>query len=224
MSNKKILCIFPEDATLAFLDHLKEYLEKHFDSIRITPNQDSHDKALEKIKALPENSTIIFIGHGSSHCFYGACNAGFERKSYINNSNFHIFKNKEIFALSCRSSEFLETNKATLKNYIGFGNLPTDWKEIESERNYGDSQYLNNLSETDINYYKEALTSIILSCFLKLDDFYDFKIFYFKLKLHINKEIANLIIEKKNKNYRAIANLWYDTKLEMDINSFQKTL
>jgi len=169
MNSKNVLCIFVEDPTLTFLKPIKSYLEKGFDCFIIEPSDESYQKGVKKIESVPDNGLIIFIGHGASHCFYGACSHNYESKPLVNRSNNHILKNKSIFALSCRSSDFLESNKSIIKNYIGFGNLPTEWHEIIAERDCGDSMYLKGITESDILIFKNSLNELILSCLLSED-------------------------------------------------------
>lgn len=219
MSSKDVLCIFPEDITLLFLEPLRNKLKQSYKVLEVLANDESHVKAIETIKTLPDDSTVIFIGHGASHCFYGACNDKYKRNLFINKSNFEVFRNKNLFAFSCRSSEFLDANKSILNNYLSFGNLPTDWNEILAERNYGDPYYLRNINEKEIIIFKEQLTTIILSCFFSPEIIYDFNTLYFNLRLYLNKEIARLNLGEKNNSIRALANLWYETKAEMDYYS-----
>lgn len=219
MSSKDVLCIFPEDITLLFLEPLRNKLKQNYRVLDVLANDESHIKAIETIKTLPDDSTIIFIGHGASHCLYGACNDNYKRNSFINNSNFEVFRNKNLFALSCRSSEFLNANKSILNKYLGFGNLPTDWDEILAERNFGDPYYLRNINEKEILIYKKQLATIVLSCFLSSEIIYDFNTLYFNLKLYLNKEITRLNLEEKDNSMRALANLWYVTKVEMSYYS-----
>ncbi|NVO09135.1 MAG: hypothetical protein HXX16_04150 [Bacteroidales bacterium] len=219
MSNRDVLCIFPEDITLLFLEPLRNKLKQNYKVLNVLANDESHVKAIETIKTLPDGSTVIFIGHGASHCFYGACNDNYKRNSFINSSNFEVFRNKNLFALSCRSSEFLEANKSILNNYLSFGNLPTDWDEIVAERDNGDPNYLRNINENEISIFKKKLSSIVLSCLLNPENIYDLITLYLNLKFHFNKEIARLNLEEKSINMRALVNLWYETKIEMNYGS-----
>lgn len=213
---KTIFCIMPEDNSLAFLDPVFDHLKIHFPTRKILPTKESHAQTINEIQELPAGSNIFFFGHGASHCLYGACDELFERIPFINKTNIDVLTGKSVFALSCRSSEFLYNNKSKLNSFIGFGNLPTDWDDVFAERDFGDTNYLKDIDEETINYFRDSLAQIILAS-LKLDfgKLSNFRPWYLYLRLLINKEIANLLLKRNIPNYRALSNLWFETKHEI---------
>lgn len=215
MNNSNVIIIRLGDESILFLEPISKELANYY-SIVIEPTEESYERGIREIDRMPINSTIIFLGHGASHCLYGAHDSSFERKPLVNSGNISIFQNKSVFSLSCRSSEFLYKNRNIMKQFIGFGNLPTDWNDIVAERDMGDPNYLSEIQEEDIFYYKKTLAEIIHSS-LSSNKFNlgDFESIYFHTKLMINKEISKILIEKPIPNYRLLADIWYETKQEM---------
>jgi hypothetical protein len=215
MNSSNVLIIKPIDESILFLEPIFKGLVNYY-SIIIEPNEESYEKGIQEINEMPDSSTIIFLGHGASHCLYGAHDLSFERKPLVNSSNISIFHNKNIFSLSCRSSELLYRNRSVMKQFIGFGNLPTDWDDIVAERDFGDPNYLANIQEEDIYYYKNTLVKMIHSSFIDNKVSIDnFEKIYLHIKLMINKEISKILIEKHMPKYRLLADIWYETKQEM---------
>ena len=215
MNSSNILIVRPVDLSISFLETIFEGLND-FKSIIIEPNDKSYANGIKHINEMPNSSTIIFLGHGSSNCLYGAHNLSYERKPLVQNSNISILKNKSIFSLSCRSSEFLYKNRSVIKNFIGFNYLPTDWDDIVAERDLGDPNYLLNIREEDIVYYKNTLAKMVLSSFIKnKKSIADFERIFLYIKLMVNKEISKILVEKPMPNYRLLADIWYVTKQGM---------
>ena len=155
--NKKILILFPKDATTDFLDEIVDYLSKNvnpalFAVVRVEGTDQSHKIALKQITD-PVYGVVIFLGHGTSSALYGAVEAKYKNETFITSKNFQVFKKKSIILVSCESKSLLKKQKAVgIIEAIGFGDLPTDWKDISSAR------------ESDINAYK-GLTPDLTSLF-----------------------------------------------------------
>ncbi len=217
-NKEKILCIFPEDPSLAFLSTLRNYLEENYNCHFILANDESYNISIDTISSLEPNSLIMFFGHGASHCFYGSCSQEFPQRQLVNSTNIEALKDKNVFALSCRSCDFLDSNKRIIKEFFGFGNMPTDWDEIVAERNTGDPFYLNKMTQEDVEIYKSLLNKIVLQSLKKTEDLLDFRRLYLSIKLSINKEISKLLIEKNPLNYREIANLLFYLKEDIIVS------
>ena len=88
------------------VEKLREYPELLFKSCfprfdgKILPNKESYTQTINEIQELPPDSIIFFLGHGASHCLYGACDEQFERIPFIDKSNIDALTSKSIFALS----------------------------------------------------------------------------------------------------------------------------
>lgn len=76
-----MLCIFPSDETLNLFNPLIEKMDKEVDVIKMKV-ADMED-VLVKIRMLPDKADVLFIGHGASHCLYGANKDG-EKTIFLN--------------------------------------------------------------------------------------------------------------------------------------------
>ncbi len=208
-----MICVFPEDETLSFLEPIVNDLSKFIDVFKLTTN--NKDEIISKIESLAKDSIIIFIGHGASRCLYGAVEKG-DKQIFINSSNIGILRDKNICAISCRSSEFLDANKSIVNNYLGFGNIPTEWDEIAAGRDVGDPFYLEGINERELRYYVSCFkksTHYCLGAFVKHKSI---KQLYFDYRLCFNKSIYNLMKNKQRYNHVKLSELIIDTKNEID--------
>lgn len=152
MALPDILVICPYDATLKPLQRVKRHLiRKLQDKVEIydiKPNDFSHKLCIEKIKAFSDTGFIIFLGHGRSDILYGSrgkkCDCYvdegirvenpddyYEQDSFINETNYPIFKDKKVLSLSCSSNELGKKVVACgAKVFLGFGPLPTSKEEF----------------------------------------------------------------------------------------------
>ena len=159
--NNKIVCIYPIDKTTEFLLPIFERLQKesNFIDYRFDTNDtNSVNKMKDDLSNLEQPSFIVFLGHGASYCLYGTPEEN-KKKVLFSADDLSLFQNHNCFFLSCRSSEYL-SGKA--QSYIGFGDIPTDYLEIISERDLGDIHYMCGIDETDIELYKKYIVDIIL--------------------------------------------------------------
>lgn len=211
----KILCLYPLDETTLFLNPIFDFLSNidSFKGVRFESNEKDVEAAINAIKTSDEDTTIIFLGHGASHCLYKGDNTPF-----IGNKELQLLANKRIFLLACRSVEFIESNKnIKFKSYIGFGNMLTDWSEVLVERD-ADAYAYTDISIEVIELYRSKLVNSIQSAWSRtLSLQKDFEYLYLQIKLSINKEIAELLIKKNIPNYAALVNLLYETKTEMSL-------
>lgn len=212
-----MICIFPEDSTLGFLKPLIDKVSKEIEVIHL--KNENIDTVIERLDKLPSEIDILFIGHGASHCLYGAISNN-EKTIFINSSNINILSNKNIVTVTCRSSEFLHSNKEILNNYLGFGNIPSDWSEVMTEREYNDVNYLYGIEEEDLEYYILNLIKILTLCIVNFTSHKSVEKLYFELRLYFNKQITKLLKEKNIKKYNELAELFINTKNE--INYFMK--
>ena len=208
----KILCIYPVDETTEFLRPIYEMLAvtKSFSGVTL----DAKEDVIQAVKNCDEDTAIIFLGHGASHCLYG------RKKSHlIKEADCRIFDGKKVFLLACRSAEFIERNMtASLKEYVGFGNMPTEWEEIIAERDNNAYAY-PDINEDAIRSYQIILTDVVscaLSKTIALGK--DFRYLYFLIKLLLNKHIVWLMRETYAPQ-RALSKLLYETKHEIIFKS-----
>lgn len=209
MRNKTILCLYPIDTTTDFLMPIYEFLSQFdgFNGYRIsTSKQDINDIKFE-IEKSSSNNMIIFLGHGASHCVYGSV-----KEKILTSDDLIKYNNADCIFLSCRSSEFLKSHNG---NHIGFGDMPTDYDEVEAERQLNDAQYLEGLDEIDIEYYRNQIVDFFINA-IRMSQLKSLEGFYTAIKLFANKEISNLLLNKKRNHYRLLADLIYCWKDEME--------
>lgn len=166
---KQILIIHPEDPSTSFLQEIKNYLihkfKNNIEYVRINPNDTSHLNCINKIKQHPENSLVIFMGHGKSDKLYGSRGKLFESRNFesesaveenpelfynkdnfINKENVSVFAGKKVFCLACNSNA--EIAKFAIeygaKSFFSFGDIPTSKEEF---KDYKES--INNLENFD---------------------------------------------------------------------------
>lgn len=210
----KIICVYPieEDKSTDFLLPIYEMF-KSLDTdqfVGYRPQKgDEVDMILDDL-LLEEEQLFIFLGHGSSTDIRN------NHEAIINDDNFSLLKNKKVFLLSCRSEEFISRNNSVpLKEYIGFGNMITSWDEILAERNFDLNAYIN-VTEEHIDDFNKILANSILNslskAILKEESSY---YLYSKIKIYLNKAIVELLLEKKVKGYRVLADLLFKLKKEI---------
>lgn len=175
MALPSILVICPYDVTLKSLQRVKRHLSRELqDKVEIydiKPNDFSHKVCIEKIKASSNTGFIIFLGHGRSDILYGSrgkkCNCYvdeetrienpddyYEQDSFIDETNYPIFKDKKVLSLSCSSNELAKKIVACgAKVFLGFGPLPTSEGEF-SEQGVFASEHL-------VAAFKGEISSII---------------------------------------------------------------
>lgn len=214
-----ILCIFPIDETTDSLIPVWDILSSsdNFKGLRLNHDDDEYRNALNEIRNSNERTLIVFLGHGSSHCLYGCLNENGQKYEFITQNESDLFIDKNLFALACRSNDFIERLNGIYgpKVSIGFGGLPSEWIDVLSERDDNHKAY-PGIVEEDIEYFRDTFIRIIvksLSLVLKNEEsLFDVKS---HLRLLISKEIAELLTEHKVNNYRALADLFFEVKSDI---------
>ncbi|MFC0774278.1 hypothetical protein [Terrimonas alba] len=214
--------IYPQDETTQFLVRIPEIIRSRFgpESIQLTkiyPDEKSHSSSIDFIENLPDESIVLFMGHGEDDCLFGAEGPHFPRKKLIDRANIKIFGNKYLFCLSCYSSLFL---KATFRfsniiHSVGFGSLPTEMSEVENDKR----MISQGVNIAVIKSYKNTLVELTAAAFCDMLD-YRFPFYeisnYFLLRL--NKKISEVILnDKSDKEARILADLLFKMKSEMVI-------
>lgn len=213
----KLICIYPKDETTDFLLPIYEQLESLSDFVgyRFDTNDSSKTKNLyDDLKQLEKDSIIFFLGHGASNKLYGSVDKGGNKLTLFEKTNTEDIKNTNFVGIACRSNDFAYDH---LHNYIGFGDITSDYSEVLAERSIGDANYLEWISEEDIiNIQNEFVSSI--SEAVKLSECADLHSIYRMLKLCFNKRIASLLVNKGIQNYREIADMLYEINDEMSFH------
>lgn len=214
-----IYIIYPRDSSTEFLLKIPSLIkEKHgsaFTIINIEASDSSYAEGLDLISQIPDNSIILFIGHGQDDLLFGAQSSTFEKKKFIDKSEIKVFSKKYLFSLSCYSSAFLHSTYtfSNIKNSIGFGSLPTEMTEVENNKKLKQQ----GINEVIIANYKSILVELVSSSFCdmieKKESFYELSN-YFMLRL--NKKISQVILDDtKNNDNRILADLLFQMKTEM---------
>jgi hypothetical protein len=197
------LIVFPEDPSTSFLDDIIKYLGKSVDStmydvVRVKPAEEFHEETLKEIQN-PQYKAIAFFGHGTSVSLYGARSADYKNENFIATKQFNVFKEKELILVSCDSSILLKKNKnAGFSNSIGFGDLPTDWNDIQSAREVDANAY-NGFTEENLTLFKACLVEIVkFSLTDYLRDKLTIKELFDLIILRTNKRIVSFFLENKS--------------------------
>ncbi len=216
-----VICIFPKDETTDFLFPIFESLSKSvsFWGARSDNNEELFRSVSDKMETIKnQNNLIVFIGHGASNCLYGTPQNN-EKIKLFDLSNISLFANQNIFFLSCRSAEFINSiPKDNIVNGIGFGDIITEYREVVAERDTGDSSFGTDINNEVIEDFKNSLVNIVKCTFeypivqnLCLDNLFLY------LKLMINKEISDILINKNIKSYRTVADLLLNMKWDVNL-------
>lgn len=211
MSN--LFFIHALDETTSFLSVFQEHFRSNF--YIIEPNKDSVNNSIKYLQEIPDNSIVIFLGHGHSTGLYTPEADSFEKYTFVDKSNGNdLFANKKVILLSCRSSEFI--SRINLSNQIiGFGNILSSVEELGVEASLETGGY-RDLSEDDIDYFNSSYCFAIISA-LKL---YNSGIYLFKdmpvlIEFYVNKKINETLLNKAVNNRVEIARLLFEFRNEM---------
>ena len=216
-----IICIFPKDETTDFLFPVYESLSKSdsFWGIRSNNNEELFQSVREKMESIKDqNNLIIFIGHGASNCLYGTP-VNDEKIKLFEQSNISLFANQSVFFLSCRSSEFINSiPKGNKVNGIGFGDIITEYREVVAERDTGDFSFGADINIEVIENFNNLLVNIIKDTFeYSASQNMDLDNLFLNLKLIINKNISDKLVNKNIKYYRTVADLLVNMKWDIDL-------
>lgn len=194
--------IYPNDPTTYFMNPIIKSLKSYIENgslilINCEANLNSYKDSIEKIREIPENSRVIFIGHSTNSILYGGQSTNFEKKPLLELSQMSIFKNIELFLISCFSEKLLKSSRGQ-RNYskcLGFGLLPSELQEVVAHS----AMRRLELNQTDINIFRFHLADIFCSVLnymiynnTSLDTAYN----YFKIITH--KKTNDLILNEKN--------------------------
>ncbi|MBW2962943.1 hypothetical protein [Mesonia aestuariivivens] len=213
-----IIVIISIDPSTKFLFDIVDRLKSNsivFELIEIHPNTDSYKSCLDNIAKLPENTTILFLGHGQDDKIYGGeLLDDFPKQPLVKRNEMGIFKNQNLFLLACDSASLIKssfriakTNKA-----IGFGPLPTEIEEVESDKKLANE----GITLETIELFKQAINETVILSLLEYfkDESKDFIFLKDYLNLHLNKRINKAILEDENRN---LADLLFNMKNDMVI-------
>ncbi|MBR6033014.1 MAG: hypothetical protein IKP36_13835 [Bacteroidaceae bacterium] len=211
----KLVCIFPENETTDFLLPVYKQLKllPDFVGYRFDTNDSSKIKNLfDELHLLDDDAFVFFIGHGASNKLYGSVDKEGEKTILFDKANTECIKKNNVVGIACRSKEFADDNN--ILNYIGFGDITSDYSEVLAERNIGDPDYLDWASEEDIINFRNEFVGAIADA-VKLSECKSLQSIYRMMKLCFNKRIALLLVNRHILNYRQVADMLYDINDEM---------
>ena len=212
--------IYPSDESTEFLLEIPKIVAEKYGSksnitINIKASDDSYSNCFEKVKMIPPNSTIIFMGHGQANQLWGAESETFIKKPFVKQNESKIFGGSNLFLLSCDSNEFLKGSYSYSKviNSIGFGSLPTVIEEFKQKRKLRELE----VNENVVRRFRLILIDLISVSFCEMikKDMTFYELFNY-LVLRLNKKISRVILDdKRNNENRVLADLLYYIKSEM---------
>lgn len=218
---RKVVCIFPEDESTDSLLPVYEQLKSisGFVGYRFnTLDSQKRNTLYEELNQLEGNALMVFLGHGASNKLYGSVEGNGDKQVLFDKDNTKQLKNLDFMCIACRSSEFAHNH---FQNYIGFGDITSDFSEVIAERNIGDPNFMDWASENDIinfrNLFVEAVTKAIL-----LTSCNDLCSIYKMMRLCFNKQIAELLKNKSLTNYRNIADMLFEVLNDLTFCSANK--
>ncbi|MDM8162153.1 hypothetical protein QUH73_20205 [Labilibaculum sp. K2S] len=213
-----ITVIISVDPSTSFLYPIVENMKSNsieFELIEVHPSEESYRSCIDSISKLPENNTIIFLGHGQDNQIYGGeLLDDFPKQPLVKRNEMGIFKNQNLFLLACDSASLIKssfriakTNKA-----IGFGPLPTEIEEVKNDKKLANE----GITSATIELFKQEINETVILSLLEYfkDKSKDFIFLKDYLNLHLNKRINKAILEDNNKN---LADLLFNMKNDMVI-------
>lgn len=215
----EIMIIFPQDQTTDFLQTIPDLLfEKHgegrFHYKRIGFSHPEHTKCRQSVEELPDDSFVLFLGHGRRDALLGAFD--YERFDFIRQEHLHIFRRKKVFFLSCHSKNFLSNQNI---EGVGFDHLLTSTNDLGDEIYRRKYAYLTSAGGNDSKSVYQFSDKLAVICGASLNDLVSKSLslseFYKHLKIRFNKEIATLILKNNPTKVKNIANLLLAAKNEM---------
>lgn len=203
---KKICIIHPVDATTDFLSEIYSNIDESLlEVVRLEKKVDH----FSFYNSLPEESTIIFLGHGTSNSLKGASTLDCE-EIFMSDNQLAAFEKKDVLLFSCRSNQYIRKfyKTANINTGIGFPNMITDYMEISE---YDDPNRAEGLTSEDIEIFKNNLVEIMRG---SLNDFINMNLniyqFYNRIILRTNKSILQYF--KKNNGDEPLGKMLIDLR------------
>lgn len=205
----KILCIYPQDQTTAFLEPVYDELCQRFGAEGLKGDPTEDDDYLERLANLAQEAeTIVFLGHGSSSVLYGI---NFNMLICEENGNIDLLRHKHLILFACHSSDFIK--RQGLTNALGFGEIPSSDYDVANGKLHG--LPIKDLNDSDVEYIKAAIVRIWENSLAEVD-VTDYNRFHQAFSYHTTKEIVRCLATRGTQNFRLIADVLYYLKIDMD--------
>lgn len=240
---KNIIIIHPDDKSTSFLNRIKSNLKNEYEHIihfyNVKPNNLSHQNCIKLLQNSNSYKFVIFFGHGKSDNLCGSKgkfydNSGFHnevlslenpqdyfyKEDFIDISNISLFKDKNIFSLSCNSNEkiAIDAINAGANSFIGFGNIPTsidEFKKIDCESS---SKDLVRNMKTEINYIIKTSLNLAIKNNSTIENLANY------INFISNQRISDILVnQKKYKERLILAENIYLFKKEMKVFGNKKS-
>lgn len=201
------------DETTSFLSIFQDNFSDNF--FVIEPNQASVERSIEYLQGVPENSIIIFLGHGDSAGLHTPESSSFRKNTFIDKVNCNeLFINKKALLLSCRSREFIGKIHSA-QQIIGFGNILSSPQEVRTEAELETGNY-RNLSKEDIDFFNSSYCYAIIQALYNYKKGYRFNQLPILIEFYINQKINKILLNKAIENRVEIARLLFEFRNEME--------
>lgn len=193
MQTFKTVIIFPEDDSVEFLRPIVDYSLSVFQDITLFVPANNRYLEIDDDVEL-----VIFLGHGTSSTLFGSLLDNGEKSIFLDVVNAsRLFADLSVMLLSCKSMDFIKNIKRNvqLTSFLGFGDMPTDWKHIEYIRE-SNSEFLDGFEETHLEFYKGVLVNAFINGIRLFHINNTFRAMYLGMHQVINAALSEVIIEK----------------------------
>lgn len=216
-----VYVINPIDPTIKSLRRLARYLSQQvpaLSTIFVFPGDYHKDGVYDKLEKLPNDTSIIFMGHGRSDALFGSkgkrWNALFNEENddvfhyyyndedFITEESYYLFAGKRLIIFACNSTELA---KRLLENgasvVMGFHRLPTSVDEFRDDWNIQASDHLIAAMNGCLNI---AFRNTIKKACI---DHLRFSQIESLMKLELQRQIVNVLTSRAHYRYQLVNTL-----------------
>lgn len=209
----KVLCIFPQEQTTSFLQPVYDMLVR-MGAVGFNHNTVESDEDLQSMLHTQINETdiVIVLCHGCSTCLYGTqSELGFDGNELLSGNDLSLLNGKRLILFSCNSTELAKRYKYS--SSVVFGLIPSTVYEIQNT----DFHHLamKELDESEVCLIQQSLVRVWLRTLSRVGTS-DLRQFSETFRLYIDVEIVDILIKHPTKQFRAIADILFYIKEDMD--------
>jgi hypothetical protein len=150
---KNVLVIYPIDSTIDFLQPVFDRITTLFSGCRI-----SRPKFGDSLHTIIDDETklVLFLGHGTPSGLFGGANEKGEKQLLCTIQQGALLLDEcAVVLFSCSSNDLLnklQRNSAQIKNYVVFGDMPTDWEHVKHNQDIN-NKYWTECNEEQLSFY-----------------------------------------------------------------------
>lgn len=213
----RIVCVFPLDDSTNFLEPVRKVVEKELNATIVrgdTTKEEHRNEIMAQLRELTEQDTFIFMGHGASYCLYGTPQGG-ELQPLFEKGNLSLPKYSGSLLISCRSSDFIESQK--LVNVIGFGEIPTTWEEMRKLREDDCGRY-TGVDKDTISEYRNSFVNALCRALKLWSPSMPLSQLYQNIRLCVTGQIVRHLLEKRLElpQRQGLFEMLYELKQDVD--------